>query len=467
MKVREVCCFSAFLVLFHGIVSSIDPNLDSEWEQWNIKFKKPTKKARSLTRRKIWEDNYRFIEEHNRRYKAGNETYELGMNGFGDLTTSEFAELTHEFLMERTPRSSNLMLTAAELREEASKLNVKSIDYRDMGYITPVGEQGFCGACWAYSAIGALEAQWKKKTGQLIPLSKQQLVDCSSPTGNKACIGGRPSLAYMYIMENGGIQAEDSYPYVMEERSCTADRSKNVVSVTDWKYVPPGDEQALEDALVTIGPVAVVIDTTTRNFQFYRKGIFYDPKCSIWKQAHAVVLIGFGSEGSEEYWTIKNSWGIYWGENGYMRLAKNRMRHCIIIAKTSLVPVNKMKFLLFCFIILSGFWCEASTYHSVPKGQRAILDCPLHTRNSTRIVSWYKQITGEGPQLVLSYPINNATHVSYGPGFNSSRFMPLTKANETYRHQLLITSTRERDTAMYYCGLSQHELKDPTVQKMH
>ncbi|XP_064187500.1 procathepsin L-like isoform X2 [Anguilla rostrata] len=328
MKVQAANCFLAWLVLLYGVVTSVDPDLDAEWQQWNIKYNGAVKKTRSLIRREIWEDNYRFIEDHNKRYKEGKETYELGLNVFGDLNTDEFVEVTKASSMVGTPKSSNLMLSAAELRHAASELNSKSIDYRDMGYITPVEDQGFCGSCWAYSATGALEAQWKKKTGELIPLSKQQLVDCSTSTGNKACVGGRPSLAYMYIMQNGGIQAEDSYPYVMEERNCVANRSKNVVSVKDWKYVPPGDEQAFEDALVTIGPIAVVIDTTTRNFQFYRKGVFYDPKCSIWKQAHAVVLIGFGTEGPEEYWTIKNSWGVYWGEEGYMRLAKNRQRHC-------------------------------------------------------------------------------------------------------------------------------------------
>ncbi|XP_036375314.1 cathepsin L1-like [Megalops cyprinoides] len=327
-KAMKALCFLATWSLFLGLGTCVNPDLDSEWQRWQMEYKRPTKRTGDLIRREIWEENYRFIEEHNKRYKEGKETYEMGMNQFGDLTTSEFVEVTRASLEARTPRSNSLMLSASELRQEAQKLNIRSIDYRSMGYITPVEDQGFCGSCWAYSATGALEAQWMKKTGELIPLSKQQLVDCSTPTGNKACIGGRPSLAYMYIMQNGGIQTEASYPYVMEERSCAANRSENAVSVKDWKYVPPGDEQAFEDALVTIGPIAVVIDTTTRNFQFYRKGVFYDPKCSIWKQAHAVVLIGFGTEGSEEFWTIKNSWGIYWGEEGYMRLAKNRQRHC-------------------------------------------------------------------------------------------------------------------------------------------
>ncbi|KAJ8408383.1 hypothetical protein AAFF_G00257970 [Aldrovandia affinis] len=315
MEATMAICLVATLALFSGVVTSVDPDLDSEWQQWSMKYKRPAKRTGDLIRREIWEENYRFIQDHNKRYKEGMETYEMGMNKFGDLTADEFVDVNRASFMMRTPKSRkrNLMLSARELRRAASKLNVKSIDYRNMGYVTPVEDQGFCGSCWAYSATGALEAQWMKKRGELIPLSKQQLVDCSTPTGNKACVGGRPSLAYTYIMQNGGIQAEASYPYVMEERSCAANSSENV---------------AFEDALVTIGPIAVVIDTTTRNFQFYRKGIFYDPKCSIWKQAHAVLLVGFGTEGSEEYWTIKNSWGVYWGEEGYMRLAKNRQRHC-------------------------------------------------------------------------------------------------------------------------------------------
>ncbi|XP_042560299.1 procathepsin L-like [Clupea harengus] len=246
---------------------------------------------------------------------------------FAHQTEEEFAERAQSILPTHL-RSSPLMLSASELREAASQLNITSIDYRDLGYITPVEDQGLCGSCWAYSATGALEAQWKKRSGRLVPLSRQQLVDCSRPAGNKACIGGRPSLAYNYIIQNGGVQAEETYPYEMREGECRANLSLNIVSVKDWKYIPPGDEQALEDAMATSGPVAVVIDTTTRKFQFYRRGVFYDPKCSIWKQAHAVLLVGFGSEGRQEYWTIKNSWGVYWGEKGYMRLAKNRERHC-------------------------------------------------------------------------------------------------------------------------------------------
>ncbi|MBN3316380.1 CATK protein, partial [Atractosteus spatula] len=307
------------------MVNCIDPALDSEWEAWQEEFGNPTREAHPLQRREIWEQNYRAIEDHNSRYAEGQEAYEMAMNQFGDLTAEEFVGRKDAPLATST-RHVDLMLSATELRQAASRLNLTSIDYRASGYVTPVEDQGICGSCWAYSATGALEAQWKKKTGHLIPLSKQQLIDCTA--GIKGCTGGWASLAYDYIIHNEGIQAEATYPYVMREQPCAADKTKVAATIGSWKFLPIGSEQALEDALVTIGPVAISIDTTRPSFQFYRRGIYYDPECSVWKQTHAMLLTGFGTEGSEQYWTIRNSWGPWWGEDGYVRLAKNRNRHC-------------------------------------------------------------------------------------------------------------------------------------------
>ncbi|XP_028646799.1 cathepsin S-like [Erpetoichthys calabaricus] len=137
-------------------------------------------------------------------------------------------------------------------------------------FVVPLS--GSCGCCWTFSATGAIEGQTFKKTGKLIPLSKQNLLDCSAYLGNQGCSGGRPSLAFQYVIDNGGIQAEATYPYTMAVGSCRFNSSKVVATVADYKYLPIGNEQALADALATIGPISVVIDANQISFQFCLSG---------------------------------------------------------------------------------------------------------------------------------------------------------------------------------------------------
>jgi C1A family cysteine protease len=84
-----------------------------------------------------------------------------------------------------------------------------------LGAVTSVKDQGACGGCWAFSVTGALEGQWFLKTGNLISLSAQNLIDCSSvpPYYNLGCMGGDPWQAFYYIQQAGGVNTESSYPY--------------------------------------------------------------------------------------------------------------------------------------------------------------------------------------------------------------------------------------------------------------
>ena len=60
------------------------------------------------------------------------------------------------------------------------------------------------------------------------------------------------------------------------------------------------------------------------DFSHYTSGIYANTKCiSDWDATdHATNIVGWGtdSEKSVEYWIMRNSWGITWGESGYMRV---------------------------------------------------------------------------------------------------------------------------------------------------
>jgi len=284
---------------------------------------------------KIYVDNHRKIEAHNQEYDAGRKSYQLAMNKFGDMTNDEFRSRVNGFKRSLMDKSNSAPPGSTFL----VPLNVKipdSVDWREKGYVTHVKDQGHCGSCWAFSAVGALEGQHFRKAGKMIELSEQNLVDCSESFGNEGCNGGLMDNAFNYVKSNKGIDTETSYPYEAKDGRCRFNKQSIGAEDTGFVDVKAGDESDLEAALATVGPVSVAIDASRESFQFYKKGVYYEPECSSSALDHGVLAVGYGTapEG-DKFYIVKNSWGAGWGENGFIRMARERNNHCGIASAAS------------------------------------------------------------------------------------------------------------------------------------
>uniref|UniRef100_A0A1J3JYF4 Germination-specific cysteine protease 1 n=4 Tax=Noccaea caerulescens TaxID=107243 RepID=A0A1J3JYF4_NOCCA len=301
-----------------------DEEVRSIYLQWSAEHGKTNNNNNGIINQEdkrfnIFKDNLKFIDLHNDNNK--NATYKLGLTRFADLTNDEYRSL---YLGARTEpargiakaKNVNLKYLAAVKGEELPE----TVDWRQNGAVNPIKDQGTCGSCWAFSTAAAVEGINKIVTGELLSLSEQELVDCDK-SYNQGCNGGLMDYAFQFIMENGGLNTENDYPYRGSDGNCNSNlKNSKVVSIDGYEDVPTKDETALKKA-VSLQPVSVAIEAGGRVFQHYQSGIFTG-KCGT-NMDHAVVAVGYGSESGVDYWIVRNSWGPRWGEDGYIRMERN------------------------------------------------------------------------------------------------------------------------------------------------
>jgi len=215
----------------------------------------------------------------------------------------------------------------------------KKVNWTSEGYVTPIKNQQQCGSCWAFSATGSMEGQHFKKTGKLVSLSEQNLVDCSQPEGNYGCEGGLMDQAFNYTVINKGIDTEASYPYTAMDGKCVFNATNVGATISSWTDVPTGSEADLQKAVATVGPISVGIDASQYTFQLYKSGVYYDPNCSSQFLDHGVLAVGYGTKKmhgkSTDFWLVKNSWGTDWGMDGYIEMSRNKNNNCGIATQAS------------------------------------------------------------------------------------------------------------------------------------
>merc|ERR1712167_552616 len=202
-----------------------------------------------------------------------------------------------------------------------AETNAATVDWRTKNAVTPVKNQAQCGSCWAFSSTGAVEGADAIKTGTLKSFSEQQLVSCS--TQSNGCNGGLMDYAFSYIAQGNPLELEASYPYTSGSgrvASCSYSKSRGVGTVSGHHDVSAGSKSQMKAALAQ-QPVSVAIEADQMAFQAYTSGVI-SSGCGT-RLDHGVLAVGYGTEGGQEYFLVKNSWGAGWGDQGYVKIGTN------------------------------------------------------------------------------------------------------------------------------------------------
>ncbi|MBN1233787.1 MAG: T9SS type A sorting domain-containing protein [Candidatus Coatesbacteria bacterium] len=204
------------------------------------------------------------------------------------------------------------------------KRNIKLPEYFDWSnmsgkdWMTPVKDQAMCGSCWAFTAIGVLEALINIASNDPdydIDLSEQYIVSSCCSAGD--CSGGTAYTAAFWI-ETNGVPDEACYPYVARNSNCSERCSDYDTRLfyfrTDSYICFEPDVEAIKQALRS-GPVGCSMYVSVMHLRFYSQGIIADTRSNTMQTNHTVIIVGW--DDSRNAFKIKNSWGADWGENGY------------------------------------------------------------------------------------------------------------------------------------------------------
>eukprot|EP01104_Vermistella_antarctica_P018932 TRINITY_DN7197_c0_g1_i1.p1 TRINITY_DN7197_c0_g1~~TRINITY_DN7197_c0_g1_i1.p1 ORF type:complete len:359 (+),score=96.51 TRINITY_DN7197_c0_g1_i1:65-1078(+) len=321
MKLLSVLIVLAGLTVLASAVSIRDHR--EMFEDFKTKYNKVYEsKKEGAMRFAAFQENLGRIDELN----SLSTSAKFGVNEFADLTRAEFAN----YRMKNAVVRDETLPVAPDASEEVIDALPASFDWRPLGAVTGVKNQGSCGSCWSFSATGNMEGQWFLAGNNLTGLSEQNLVscdhECSIYEGQKSCDsgceGGLQTNAYSYVIATNGIDTEASYPYAGIDESCKFKSNSIGTTISNFTMVSTNETQ-MQAYLVQHGPLAIAADAA--EWQFYIGGVF-DLPCGT-SLDHGILIVGYDVEkdifGVDiPFWWVKNSWGATWGESGYLKVKR-------------------------------------------------------------------------------------------------------------------------------------------------
>ena len=258
---------------------------------------------------RLFRDNAGHVADYND--EAG-ETATFDLNFFSSMTGEEKTQYL------------GLNITGKEVNPRDSRLKAapsgpSSVLWTNQRAVTAVKNQGRCGSCWAFGAVGGLETRYQQKAGVLKSFSEQELVDCVYEGITDGCLGGWMKDCYAYSAANGGrLATTRNYGYSGKDNICVAKSKKDgMIAFKIRGNVPISRSEAAHIEALQQGSITVGFEVTDK-CQQYRSGIFKDTTCSGWAN-HAVTAVGY----TPYYILVKNSWGSAWGDKGFIKFARN------------------------------------------------------------------------------------------------------------------------------------------------
>jgi len=317
----------AFVLPF---VAAAEVPLTMTWGEYKAHYGMAFNGDEEATREAAFNANIALIESENTK---GNK-YTLGVNQFAHLTNEEFKAQYTGAQGGSAIGPDDAHLGELEIGEIASNVDWST----DKSVVNPVKDQGQCGSCWAFSAVGTVESAYAIAAGKLGSYAEQQLVDCDTTGGSQGCNGGFNQYGISYIGQTG-IAAESAYPYTATDGSCRASSvSKTLAAGAVSGYQSVSKNNAGLQSALNTSPVSVTVDADN-SWQLYPSRVL-SKSCDVFGQIdQAVIAVGYNT--SADTFKIRNSWGVSSSEGGYVRVSSSVSNpYCLYNAAPLVAQIN-------------------------------------------------------------------------------------------------------------------------------
>ena len=289
------------------LTATPEVDVETQFQDFVSTYRKSYATSHEYTQRLgIFADNLKEIAAQ----QAANPAAEYGVNHLADLSKEERLAMLR--WQPSTAAKHYINTVGAPTKDD--------VNWVELDDVTKVKDQGSCGSCWAFAGVETIESAYAivhDVHGDKIPVfAEQQVVDCARwpEYGSMGCQGGWMEDAFEYASKHP-LCLEKEYPYTARDGTCQDSKCSFESGVTGYVNIPEGDMDALLEA-TEVTPVSIAVDATS--WSFYRGGIH---KSKGKQLNHGVELDGFHIHSTDgDYLLVRNSWGMRWGEEGYIKL---------------------------------------------------------------------------------------------------------------------------------------------------